>query len=81
MGPNDKVASSIDPNTGINFPPVEDIGEEIDADNIAISQLRSMHKNPAAGAADAVKRCFSLGGLKHGGDLQRIPFSKSKRLN
>ena len=68
MGPNDKVASSIDPNTGRNFPPVENIGEEIDADNIAISLLGSNATDPARAAADAVKRDTLLG-YKHGGDL------------
>lgn len=68
MGPNDKVASSIDPNTGINFPPVEDIGEEIDADNIAISQLRSSAEEPGAGAANE-NTASLLNGLKYGGDL------------
>jgi len=42
-------------------------GEEIDADNIAISLLGRNAKDPAKGAADAVTRA-SLGGLKHGGD-------------
>jgi len=68
MGPNDKVASSIDPNTGRNFPPVENIGEEINADNIAISLLGSNATDPARAAADAVKRDTLLG-YKHGGDL------------
>ena len=68
MGPNDKVASSIDPNTGRNFPPVENIGEEINADNIAISQLRSIAKEPGAGAANE-NTASLLNGLKYGGDL------------
>ena len=42
-------------------------GEEIDADNIAISLLGRNATDPAKGAADAVTRA-SLGGLKHGGD-------------
>lgn len=57
MGPNDKVASSIDPNTGINFPP----GQELDADNIAISQLRSIAKEPGAAAANEAKAAAILG--------------------
>ena len=64
MGPNDKVASSIDPNTGRNFPP----GQELDADNIAISQLRSSAKEPGAGAANE-NTASLLNGLKYGGDL------------
>lgn len=64
IGPNDKVASSIDPNTGINFPP----GQELDADNIVLSQLGSNATDPAKAAADAVKRDTLLG-YKHGGDL------------
>ena len=64
MGPNDKVASSIDPNTGRNFPP----GQEINADNIAISQLRSSAKEPGAGAANETTASL-LNGLKYGGDL------------
>ncbi len=57
MGPNDKVASSINPNTGINFPP----GQELDADNIAISQLRSSAKEPGAAAANEAKAAAILG--------------------
>ena len=68
MGPNDKVESSINPNTGINFPPVENIGEEIDADNIVLSLLGRNATDPAKAAADAVKRDTLLG-YKHGGDL------------
>lgn len=64
MGPNDKVASSIDPNTGRNFPP----GQELNADNIAISQLRSSAKEPGAGAANE-NTASLLNGLKYGGDL------------
>ena len=64
MGPNDKVASSIDPNTGRNFPP----GQELDADNIVLSLLGSNATDPAKAAADAVKRDTLLG-YKHGGDL------------
>ena len=43
-------------------------GEEIDADNIAISMLGSNATDPARAAADAVKRDTLLG-YKHGGDL------------
>lgn len=43
-------------------------GEEINADNIAISQLRSSAKEPGAGAANE-NTASLLNGLKYGGDL------------
>jgi hypothetical protein len=57
MGPNNVVASSIDPNTGREFP----AGQELDADNIAISQLRSIAKEPGAAAANEAKAAGILG--------------------
>jgi hypothetical protein len=64
MGPNNVVASSIDPNTGREFP----AGQELDADNTALSLLQDLPANPAARAANQVTANVGKG-LKYGGDL------------
>ena len=64
MGPNNVVASSIDPNTGREFPDAD----ELDADNIALSLLQDLPANPAARAANQAK-VDAAKGLKYGSDL------------
>jgi len=66
MGPNNVVASSIDPNTGREFP----AGQELDADNIALSLLQDLPANPAARAANQAK-ADAAKGLKYGSDLAK----------
>jgi hypothetical protein len=66
MGPDNVVASSIDPNTGTEFSEAA----ELDADNTALSLLQDLPANPAARAANQVTANVGKG-LSYGTQLAK----------